>query len=373
MNVPSGYRPDTRSARLRAFASTILSLFLGFLLSGSCAHASVALLLEQPYGKLDIIDPAGHSAIYLDHVCAETPLKLRPCRPGELGVVISRYARIGNHDWIAMPLIPYLYSVDSVAKIPQTIDRTSEERLRNAYRQQYLQTIAPDIPDGSAPAGSWYELVGSAYDRTIYGFSVNTTSKQDARLIATFNDHRNIADYDGAFRNCADFARVTLNMFYPHAVRRNYVADLGITTPKSVARSLSHYAAKHHRTGFSVFIIPQVKGDLPRSHSNTGVAEGVLKCYGLPLTVMSPVSTALVFVAYLGHGRFAMPKDPPLLSLSDPPKSSPTLTLKPASHSISTELEPPNLKLPALKSAQSLTASLAIAAPISPNPSALVR
>jgi len=30
-----------------------------------------------------------------------------PCNPGELGVVISRYTRIGRYDWIAMPLLPY--------------------------------------------------------------------------------------------------------------------------------------------------------------------------------------------------------------------------------------------------------------------------
>jgi hypothetical protein len=29
---------------------------------------------------------------------------LRPCQPGELGVVISRYHRVGGYDWIAMPV-----------------------------------------------------------------------------------------------------------------------------------------------------------------------------------------------------------------------------------------------------------------------------
>jgi hypothetical protein len=281
------------------------------------AHAAVSLLLEQPYGKLNLIDPAGHSAIYLDHVCAETPLKLRPCRPGELGVVLSRYDGIGNHDWVAMPLIPYLYAVSSVSEIPQRVDRASEQSLRDTYRQQYLQSLAPDLPDGSAPGGNWYELLGSAFDRTIYGFRVNTTAVQDAQFIATFNDHRNVKDYNGAFHNCADFARVTINRFYPHAVRRNYIADLGLTSPKSVARGLSHYAAKHPETGFEVFVIRQVKGDLPRSHSNADLAEGILKRYGIPLVVVSPVSTAVVFAAYIGHGRFSMPKDPPLLDLSE--------------------------------------------------------
>jgi hypothetical protein len=280
-------------------------------------HASVSLLLEQPYGKLNLIEPAGHSAIYLDHVCAETPIKLRSCGPGELGVVLSRYDGIGNYDWIAVPLIPYLYAVSSPAEIPQTMDRADEAHLRDTYRRQNLETVAPDGPAGSVPGGNWYELLGSAFDRTIYGFRVNTTPEQDARFIATFNDSRNVEQYVGAFRNCADFARVALNDFYPHAVRRNYVADLGMTTPKSVARSLSHYAHKHPTIGLEIFVIPQVKGELPRSHSNNDLAEYILKRYGVPLVVLSPVSTAVVFAAYIGHGRFATPKHAPLLDFKE--------------------------------------------------------
>src|SRR6201995_258178 len=59
--------------------------------AGVSARASVSLLLEQPYGGLGMFNPTGHAAVYLDHVCAASPLELRPCRPGELGVVISRY------------------------------------------------------------------------------------------------------------------------------------------------------------------------------------------------------------------------------------------------------------------------------------------
>ena len=300
----------------RALPACVGACLMLLLFAAPSAHAAASLLLEQPYGKLNLVDPAGHSAIYLDNVCAETQLKLRPCHPGELGVVLSRYDGIGGYDWIAMPLLPYLYSVNSISEIPQSVDRTSELQLREAYRRQYLQSVAPDRPDGSAPDGNWSQLLGSAFDRTIYGFRVNTTAEQDARLIANFNDHGNVERYNGVFRNCADFARVTLNRFYPHAVRRNYIADFGLTSPKSVARSLSHYASKHPETGFAVFMISQVRGDLPRSHSNVDLVEGILKRYAVPLVVVSPVSTAVVLAAYLGHGRFSMPKHPQLLDLS---------------------------------------------------------
>jgi len=300
---------------------------LGKVLGGACcllllcasAQASVAVLLEQPYGRLGIFNGAGHSAIYLDHVCAASPTELRPCREGELGVVISRYDGIGHYDWLAMPLMAYLYAVDSADEIPATMDRATEVAMRDAYRREHLEDVAPDTADGGAPDGNWYELAGAAYDRAIYGFSVKSTAEQDAALIARFNDRKNVERYNGFFVNCADFSRATINSFYPHAVRRNFIADLGITSPKEVARGLAHYSAKHPEAGLQVFLIPQVKGDLPRSHSAQGVTEGILKKYGVPLVVLSPVTTAVVFVAYVGQGRFAMPKDATVIDLRDAP------------------------------------------------------
>jgi hypothetical protein len=285
---------------------------------GASARASVSLLLEQPYGGLGVFNPTGHSAVYLDHVCAASPLELRACRPGELGVVLSRYDDISGYDWIAIPLVPYLYAVESPEDVPQTTDREQVEMLRELYRRHKLESVAPDLPDGTAPAGNWYELVGSAYDRTIYGFSLATTPEQDARLIAMFNDRRNVQRYNGAFRNCADFARTTINFLYPHAIRRNFVADFGLTTPKSVARGLSHYASKHPGIDFHVFRVPQVPGSLPRSREVQGVTESLLKRYGVPLVVLSPIATGAVFVAYMGHGRFDMPRHAPLLDLHPP-------------------------------------------------------
>lgn len=283
----------------------------------SAAHAAVAVLVEQPYGRFGLFNPTGHAAIYLDHVCAETPLELRPCRPGELGVVISRYDGIGTYDWVAIPLLPYLYAVDSADAVPAFVSRETEERLRDTYRREALESVAPDGPDASVPEGNWYELVGAAFDRTIYGFEVDTTPEQDARLIAELNDRKNAERYNGAFVNCADFARTTINRFYPRAVRRNFIADLGLTTPKSVARSLAHYAAKHPDTHLRTFVIPQLPGEMPRSRSTEGVAESLVKKgYAMPIVALSPPVVAGVLAAYVGQGRFSMPRhSPPLLDL----------------------------------------------------------
>ncbi len=308
-------RPSQRCSH-RAFTVCLLWSVLA-LCCPAPVSASVAVLLEQPYGSGAGMNPAGHSAIYLDHVCAASLTQLRPCGPGELGVVVSRYKAVGGYDWLAMPLVAYLYAVDSPSQLPDSIDKDTEARLRDAYRRAHLEAIAPDRADGSAPDGNWYQLAGSAYDRELYGFEVKTNSLQDASLIETFNDRRNVDRFNGMFHNCADFSRVTVNRFYPHAVRRNYIADLGMTSPKQVARSLTRYGAKHPEADLTFFVVPQVAGSLPRSHVNKSLLESVLKSkrYILPITVVEPYAAAGVLAGYMSTGRFALPKDAPVLSV----------------------------------------------------------
>ena len=114
--------------------------------------------MEEPYGDLGQFDPTGHAAVYLNHVCAASPIELRPCEPGEFGVVISRYHRVAGYDWIAIPLIPYLYSVEDASEVPVSVDKAQVAALRDAYRRKCLETLAPDDEDGRMPVGDWTQL-----------------------------------------------------------------------------------------------------------------------------------------------------------------------------------------------------------------------
>lgn len=124
---------------------------------GVSAHADAAVLMEEPYGDFGAFNPTGHAAIYLNHICAESPTQLRPCRQGEPGAVISRYHKIDDYDWIAIPLVPYLYAVDRVEDVPATADAALEARLRDQYRRDHLLALAPDREEGKkageAPKG----------------------------------------------------------------------------------------------------------------------------------------------------------------------------------------------------------------------------
>jgi hypothetical protein len=286
---------------------TVFFLALLATLCSASAHAGkVALLLEQPYGHLGALTPTGHVAIYLSDVCAATPLRLRRCDPGETGVVLSRYHHINGYDWMAMPLLPYLYAVNNPQDIPADSSKITAMRLRNQYRRTYLREYIPDDPHRAIPKGSWTELLGESYIRKIYGFSLETRPEQDDEFIAIFNSRNNHSRYNLVFRNCANFAENILNFYYPHSVHRNFITDFGIMTPKQTARSFEKYARRHTDLDFTTFVIPQVPGRIHRSSPIRGVLESLVstKKYILPLAVLHPFVAGSLLVVYFGDGRF---------------------------------------------------------------------
>jgi hypothetical protein len=273
------------------------------------ARAGVTLFLEEPFGTFGGMNPTGHAAIYLSHVCAATPVTLRRCEQGEHGVVISRYHRVGGYDWVAIPLIPYLYAVNNPGDVPLTVGKEDVATLRDAYRRANLEAIVPDDEDGDAPKGDWIQLVGSAYDRTIYAFGIETTEAQDDALIRKLNSRTNKTHFNLFFFNCADFARKTLDAYYPHAIHRSLLNDAGIMTPKQAARSLVSYTRHHKDLQFSILIVPQVQGTVPRSTAVRGVLESLVKSkrYALPLVtvaVLHPYFGGSLAFAWIEGSRF---------------------------------------------------------------------
>jgi hypothetical protein len=265
------------------------------ILASTFIRADATLLLEEPYGSFGGMNPTGHAAVYLSRVCAETPVKLRRCGPGETGAVISRYHRVGGYDWLAIPLIPYLYAVDKPTEVPASATPKEVASLRDSYRRAHLEEIVPDLSDGDTPQGDWTQLVGEAYDRTIYGLKIETTPEQDDALIEKLNSRSNRVQFHLLYNNCADFVRQVIDFYYPRAVHRNFTADVGIMTPKQAAKSLVHYSKKHLDLDFSGFVIAQVPGTVPRSRKVRGVVESLLKSkrYAVPLASLAVLHPAV--------------------------------------------------------------------------------
>ncbi len=316
-NQPS--KRELRSAgHSRRCSLSFLMLFLASL-AGTCkAYGDVALLIEEPYGFFGSINPTGHSAIYLNRVCAETPTRLRRCKSGETGVVISRYSRIRKLDWVAVPLLPYLYAVEKAEDVPGWVEAETVETMRKEYAEGHLESLA-SLNQGYDKKNVWPQLLGVAYIRKLYSFAIATTEEQDDLLIGEYNERENHSHFNLITNNCADFSKHLLNFYYPHAVRRSITADIAITTPKQVAKSLAAYALHHDQLELNEIIIPQIPGSFPRSHTPRGIMESLLKTkkYALPIVAFHPYFLAGIAVTYLANGRFNLAKNAQIVSILD--------------------------------------------------------
>lgn len=288
--------------------------FLVFLCLAFCAQlkGQAALLLEQPYGFFGALNPTGHAAIYLARICADTPTKLRRCKPDELGSVISRYQGLDDNDWLAIPLVPYLYAVEDSSEVPLTVDKASVNHLRDQFYERHLLTLGADLPRGGFFRGGWSELAGASYERRIYAYRFNTSVEQDNELIAYLNGHPNVSRFNLLYQNCADFSRTIMNFYLPGVFDRSLFPDAGLTTPKQITYKLMRYARSHPGLELKVYLIPQVPGYRKQSRRNHGIAESfVTTGYAIPLVALNPYLAGGLFVDYLIRGRaHLVPKDP---------------------------------------------------------------
>ena len=294
------------------FVIRVRFLFIVFLvfsaLTGSRCQGQAALLLEEPYGFFGTINPTGHNAMYFARICADTPTRLRRCEPGELGTVIARYQGIKSYDWIAVPLIPYFYSVETDAQIPDRVTREQVNLMRERYYEAHLeQSLGDDVLRGNLVHGGWTQLLGTSYERRTYVFRFDTTPEQDDALIESMNSEPNRSHFNLFYNNCADFSRLILNTYFPRTFRRSIFPDAGMTTPKQITYKLVRYARKHPDAHLQIYEIEQIPGYRRMSRANKSIAESLTTtAYAVPIFLMNPYLAGGIFVDYLARGRFKL-------------------------------------------------------------------
>jgi hypothetical protein len=127
--VPEGPNPAVANPRLggrrvelgpNLWVFALALVLIGLL--GSRARADVGVILNESLDtSLARITGSGHTAVYLSNVCPASPVKLRLCRPGEAGSVISNYINLGEDqpfEWNVAPFNIYLYGVENPADRP---------------------------------------------------------------------------------------------------------------------------------------------------------------------------------------------------------------------------------------------------------------
>jgi hypothetical protein len=274
------------------------------------AGASVGVVLnESLHESMDRITGTGHTAVYFSNICPQSPVKLRLCEPGELGSVMSVYINIGEDQsfgWNIVPLSTYLYGVEDPANRPLFASYKVKRVLEDRYRDNYLKDLCSTAACQTSPKAEWREMVAATLIRSVYIFAMDTTREQDEKLIAEFNASENKNQFNGLKRNCADFARHVINEYFPGAVKRDYINDFGMTSPKAVARTFSHYAEAHPDANFRVMHFAQAPGTIQRSSEVRAGTEQLYrsKKWLVPLAFLAYHELPAAAASYMILGRF---------------------------------------------------------------------
>ncbi len=291
------------------------NIIFGLLFLAAClpARADVGLLLDaKPNVHLELgnaLTGAGHAGVYLSGVCTVTPVQLRLCRPGEMGSVIQNYVDYEEnqpYEWNAVPLSVYLYGVEDPQQRPLFGSPELRSVLQERYREKYLQPVCTTERCVHDPRANWRDSVAAAFVREIYIFQVATTQEQDEQFIREFNARANVNHYSGYWNNCADFARLVVNTYFPNSTHRNFLNDLGATTPKAIARSFTHYAEHHPELELRVTRIEQLPGTYKRSSDSREGTEEFFRAkkWMVPLLALGYYGLPVAATSYYLTGQF---------------------------------------------------------------------
>jgi hypothetical protein len=298
------------SKTLRGSATLVFALALGGLIAPQARADAGVVLNESLDTSVARITGSGHSAVYLSRICPEdSPVKMRLCRPGEQGSILSNYTMLGEdqpYEWNIVPLSVYLYGVEDPADRPLVSSKAIKAALEERYREKYLAAICTEERCRTGKSAEWREMVGATLERSLYMFVVKTSVEQDRALIAEFNSLPNVNHFNGMTRNCADFTRRVLATYYPGAVKPDYLNDFFMTSPKDVARSLTRYAEQHPESDFRVLHFSQVPGTTERSSECRSGTEQLYhsKKLVIPLAAFAWQAIPAVTASYVITGRF---------------------------------------------------------------------
>jgi hypothetical protein len=293
------------------FRPAFIGVALSILLCGAPkAGADVGLVLNDSLNtSVARITGAGHSAIYFSGICPETPIKMRLCRPGEHGSVVSNYTSLGEDqpfEWNIVPFDIYLYGVSNADNRPLFASEKIKNLLETEYREKTLRDYCASERCETSDKAEWREMVSATSERTIYIFIVKTSRRQDLDLIAQFNSLPNVNHFNGVTRNCADFSKRIINTYFPHATHRDVLNDFGISSPKAVARTLARYAHHHPELQYRVIHFAQSPGTIKHSSECRSGTEQLYRSKKLlvPMALFAWHALPVAAGSYFLTGRF---------------------------------------------------------------------
>lgn len=278
LNFTLSWLWENKSMSQKTITQCLAVIF--FLLFAPCVRADVSFLLHEALGMSGESTAAGHAAVYLSNVCSEDGVSLRLCQPGEPGIVIATYPQLGansKYEWLALPLLPYLYGVEREQDIPLYTNGEIRTLLRAKYRNQHWAHLVAEGTGEGLPPGRWQQMIGVNFNRDVYALTVKTSLAEDLKFIQAFNQRPNANRFHTLYRNCSDFTASIMNSYFPHSVHRDVLNDFTMTTPKAIAHTFTRFAQNHPERLFYVTKFAQLAGPIKRSFDNRNFSEQAFK------------------------------------------------------------------------------------------------
>src|SRR5262249_6623220 len=128
------------------------------------AKADVGVVLNETLNEsAGRITGSGHTAVYFSRICPDSPVKLRLCKPGENGSIMSNYTDLGEDqrfEWNIVPLNVYVYGVENAQNRPLFGSAKIKTLLETQYREQELSAYCTGQNCLNSDKAEWREMVG---------------------------------------------------------------------------------------------------------------------------------------------------------------------------------------------------------------------
>jgi hypothetical protein len=263
--------PRLLAGRCPLLNTPTLLLVAGLVLvAASPSRGEVGAIVLEPVDALGFFTRVGHAGTYFSNICPDgSSVKMRLCRPGEHGAVVSKYSPLSeyeDYDWAIVPFDEFMHGFGASELAPligtHGLQRVIEQHKFGPLFSSALRHNAMGAP----PDGQWKAALATRFDRSIYIYSVETTAADDAALVAAFNAAPNKSRFNFFYRNCSDQARRIFDLILPDIELIGDRTD-GVTmeTPKGLAKALVARALEDPALHLRVRRYPQIPGTFRRS------------------------------------------------------------------------------------------------------------
>jgi hypothetical protein len=231
------------------------------------SRADVGIIVLEPIGPLGFFTRVGHAGTYFSNICPDgSPIRMRLCKPGERGGVVSKYAPLienEDYDWAIVPFDAFLHGLGTTELAPLIATPRLQQAIHAFDFGPLFSRALTRTTEDAVPDGEWKSALATRFERALYLFTVETTAADDATIVAAFNAAPNKSRFNFFYRNCSDQTKRIFDLIMPAIGDRT--GGMTMETPKGMAKALVSRGIEHPELHLRAYLYPQLPGSFPRS------------------------------------------------------------------------------------------------------------